>query len=483
MNNFAKKVLLLIIFVLSIIFFYNTINWFKWYNKKSFEFAVDLDGFLGQNVSLEQLVEKFKKIGIKKFFINVNIVHSQHLPNNINKSLILKVFTNQKYDLKDLDNFIRINLDKIFSLYLENRKEILLNSLFYQPQQNDTKKLIEDDILDIIKKYKLAKLNFEDNYTKSVIYKPSFRSFLLNLDDIKSYPYEYAKKTLLIKLKKAIFERSCGLIYIIPSSFFTNDMNFELIKSMVSNFKTYNVEMSPYFFETIYFKKVSNFIGILLSILTPIFIFKFYYKKINMLSPTNIFFALNIYTILFGIIIWGFLQRYEFISLEDRIYGIKISFILPILVLPFFILSKEEIKDLLNYNLKIKHMIGFLITFFLLLYVLVRTGNVDKKFLFPYEIDVRNLIETYILFRPRFKEVFFAQPILFLSLNFLKKNPNFVWVKLLYSFSIISSVSVVNTFLHVHTPIWFCIGRSLLGVVLGFLFGNFYLFLIKNYKM
>lgn len=487
MNGLTKKVFLGVILVLCIISCYNIIRWYNWYKKIGFEFAVDLDSFLEQGIDLERLIEEFKKIGVKKFFVNVSYVGEkflfEKLGSDVDKNIIIKITSDQKYSLEYIDNIISKNLYRIFSLYLEDkdRNDSSINSLvsILSTSTLSSKKFTERSILYFIEKFKLAKLNFEHNYVRGVIYKPSFRSFLLNLNDMKDYSYEYIKKIGLIKLKKAIFERSCYLVYIIPSDFLTYKENLNIINFFVSNFVVHHYEKTSKSFETIYFKKISNMVVIILAVLFPILIFRFFYQKINLLIPTKLYFTINIYSIFLGVVLWGLLQRYEFVSLEEHIYGIKLAFVLPIVVMPFFILNKKEIKNLLNYNLKIKHMVSFFGVFLLFLYIVIRTSNVDKKFLLPYEIQIRNFIETYILFRPRFKEVFFAQPLLFLSLNLLKYNYNSLWIKLLYSFSIICSVSILNTFFHVHTPIWLCIGRSLLSAILGFFIGNLILFLIK----
>ncbi len=481
MNNFIKKILLLITFVLSIISFYNIHTWYKWYTKKYFEFAVDLDYFLEEDIKIEQLINRFNKIGIKNFFVNIDYLNDIPISTIHDRSLIIKFLQNKRYNLDDLFNFFNTNTNKIFSLYIEDKKNICQDIKLYKLQPSKTKKLSEQDLLSFVKTYKLKKLNFErNNINNSLIsYRPSIRSFLLNLNEEKINSTDYLN-ILNLKIKKAIFERSCSLIYIVPSELLDSNQNFEVISSIISNFSINFPNNYQYFdnFDTINFGRISNIIGILVAILLPVLIFDFYYKKINNFSAESIFFLINIIIVLFGVILWGFLQKYEYISLEENIHGIKLAFILPVVLSIFFILNKKEIKNLLDYELRIKHILVFFVIFLILSYIFIRTNNVDKRFLLPYESFVRNLIEKHILFRPRFKEVFFTQPLLFISINLLK-NKNNLWTKLLYCLSILSSSSIINTFLHIHTPIWLCIGRSLLGVMLGFLIGKI-LYLVIN---
>jgi hypothetical protein len=116
-------------------------------------------------------------------------------------------------------------------------------------------------------------------------------------------------------------------------------------------------------------------------------------------------------------------------------------------------------------------------------YLLLRTGNVGKEFVLKFELNLREQIEKYVLFRPRFKEIFFAQPLFVFSIYLIKKCPKQIIPKLLFCFSIITLVSIINTFLHVHTPIWICVLRSVIGVVLGWLVGRICLLVFtKIYK-
>lgn len=100
------------------------------------------------------------------------------------------------------------------------------------------------------------------------------------------------------------------------------------------------------------------------------------------------------------------------------------------------------------------------------LYYLSRTGNAGKTF--SLDILLRNTLEQTFGVRPRTKEFLVSHPLFFFGL-FLALRYRAAWV--FFIVGAIGQLSMVDTFAHIHTPLYISIIRVLLGLVLGALIG------------
>jgi hypothetical protein len=455
------------IFVISV----NVSRWYKWYIKKNVSFVVDIDFFIFTNNKFEQIVSEYKKIGINLFAIDIeNLLSIKDKLLFDNNKFVLKINNQKIYNVEEISELIKKNKDKIFSI-------IYLNSDKYSwiLQKNFVGRKIKLEEVDnffeqwlTIDNKKILKLNFEQ---QELVPKIKFshqnvlplRSFLCNLNQISNGSEK-------IKIKKAVFERSCSVIYVIPSEYHSLSENVELTKSLIDKFGN-NTEFLLQRFSAIHIDKIFNFFVVIIAIVFPLVVYKKLLVFIEQNSVHKIYFFVNILTICLGITFWGFLQKYEYVVLEEYIYGTKLMFVLPFILSFFVLLHKEEQNFLLNHNLTTKEVVVGILAITIFVYLLLRTGNVNKEYVSNFELKLREQIEKYILFRPRFKEVFFAQPMFIFSLNLLKKYKTML-AKLLFCISIIYLVSIINTFLHVHTPLWLCILRSVLGIIFGWIIGE-----------
>ena len=98
--------------------------------------------------------------------------------------------------------------------------------------------------------------------------------------------------------------------------------------------------------------------------------------------------------------------------------------------------------------------------------LLIRTGNFPVIPVPEWERDFRDWLGTAFGVRPRFKEFLIGHPLLLTGL-FLKKRGAEFWSRVFLWGGIIGPVSVVNTFVHLETPIYIHFSRTFLGVALG----------------
>jgi hypothetical protein len=109
-------------------------------------------------------------------------------------------------------------------------------------------------------------------------------------------------------------------------------------------------------------------------------------------------------------------------------------------------------------------------------YALIRMGNAGSGWQTGWEQHVRDRLEDFLVARPRFKEFALGYPLLLLGLHMrpFQKSKSFwrdrrFWIGV----GMIGPISMVNTFCHLHSPLYLAFWRSLNGFVIGTLFGLF----------
>lgn len=103
------------------------------------------------------------------------------------------------------------------------------------------------------------------------------------------------------------------------------------------------------------------------------------------------------------------------------------------------------------------------------LYIL-RSGNLTQEFVPGYELLLRQLLEDWLVARPRFKEFVLGYPALLLGGWLLSKRQYWLlWLAALGGS--VGMVSVINSFEHVRTPLLVSLLRGFNGFWLGLLIG------------
>ncbi|WP_425501677.1 DUF5693 family protein [Saccharibacillus qingshengii] len=95
-------------------------------------------------------------------------------------------------------------------------------------------------------------------------------------------------------------------------------------------------------------------------------------------------------------------------------------------------------------------------------YYLSRTGNSGSAS--GLEKTFRTLLENTVGVRPRFKEFLMGHPIFIVGVFIALKYRHAIYIMIIAS---IGQLSMVDTFAHIHTPLWISLVRDLLGMGLG----------------
>lgn len=178
--------------------------------------------------------------------------------------------------------------------------------------------------------------------------------------------------------------------------------------------------------------------------------------------------ALSLISLAGGLMLASLLSHTPYLLKTDQFAGVKLSHLLPLLIVPFLLLlwrkdGPRKLLDLLNKSIEYKIALFAGIGLIALAYYLLRTGNQGAGLVLGLEEKFRTALNQYMGVRPRTKELLIGYPSLLLVL-YLGANKR-TW-PLLFP-AVIGQISLVNTYAHLHTPIAISLQRSALGLILG----------------
>ena len=172
--------------------------------------------------------------------------------------------------------------------------------------------------------------------------------------------------------------------------------------------------------------------------------------------------------------------------LEFEIFrGIKLTFVLPLILVAVAFLQRfnivdevrknvpalQQFKEILNMNITVKTLLAALIVLAGFAILILRSGHTAGMPVAGAEIKIRAMLEQFFYARPRSKEIFFGHPAFILAMSaFLKKFPKMICFVLTIAATIGQS-SMVETFAHMRTPIFMSFMRGIDGVIPGAIIG------------
>ncbi|MDR1997394.1 MAG: DUF5693 family protein, partial [Candidatus Margulisbacteria bacterium] len=183
----------------------------------------------------------------------------------------------------------------------------------------------------------------------------------------------------------------------------------------------------------------------------------------NMNFRTALLLILRIVGITFlgALLIIGLLSDGYHLMKIYQFRGVKLAFALPLLLVAFYYFMYpyrvKSLKFIVKRFLQSKVTVGYVLTAlavlaFFALYFL-RSGNYQLP-LFNGEAALRNFLGYVLLVRPRTKEFLLGYPLLvFLSYN-LGRAVDYRYKWLFFSVATVAPISLLNTFCHLHAPLW-----------------------------
>ena len=173
------------------------------------------------------------------------------------------------------------------------------------------------------------------------------------------------------------------------------------------------------------------------------------------------------------------MARTEFALGIELFRGVKVSFVLPILLIAFVFLYKDKLLNINVIEKWLKMPITYLVVcvgmvFAGIMFVyLLRSGNSGS--VSEFQVQLRQCLKDFFGTRPRNKEFLIGYPLI-MCLIYYGKHKFYIPISLI---AIVGPVSVVNTFTHTHTPLLISLQRTLWGIVLGIIIGTAVVYAIK----
>ena len=168
--------------------------------------------------------------------------------------------------------------------------------------------------------------------------------------------------------------------------------------------------------------------------------------------------------------------------LEFQIFrGIKLTFILPLILVGFAFLQRfnvmdevrlnvpatQQIREMLDATVSVKVLLGIFAVIGAFVVLIARSGHTAGMPVSGAEIQVRSLLEQFFYARPRSKEIFIGHPAFVLAIAaFLQRFPKSVCLGLTL-LATVGQSSMVETFAHMRTPILMSFLRGVDGVLPG----------------
>ncbi len=219
------------------------------------------------------------------------------------------------------------------------------------------------------------------------------------------------------------------------------------------------------------------------------------YDKAKILQTIRLFLKVTVTTIFGGLLIACLLTRLDFMLKVHQFRGVKVSFILPLIIGLLLLPGRGEqslkekglvrfcanrVSEFLSRKVEFKHL--FILSLLVLggAVLLLRSGNYPGPFLWEIESRVREILEKLLIVRPRIKEFFIGHPLMILGIYLYLKgksekreDPGLKlknWQAFVI-FGLIGQVSIINSFCHAHTPLAVSLFRTINGIWLGIIIG------------
>lgn len=175
----------------------------------------------------------------------------------------------------------------------------------------------------------------------------------------------------------------------------------------------------------------------------------------------------------------------------EQFRGVTMLHLLPIVLVAVYALLFAEVRTLREWADRLKRLLFTQITVFWVVlagvvittiyYYLTRTGNEGQAS--QVEKLIRTYLENGLGVRPRFKEFIFAHPLFIFAVYLYMKHRQAVF---LFAAAVMGQLSIVDTFAHLHTPLYLSFARVGLGLAFGIIISLAYVavweMLVKGWR-
>ena len=182
----------------------------------------------------------------------------------------------------------------------------------------------------------------------------------------------------------------------------------------------------------------------------------------------------------------GILSDVEFFMEINIFRGIKLTFVLPIILVAFAFMKRfdifgdnllnppafmEQAKRILNMKVSVKALVGIFIALIAGIIFVGRSGHTAGVPVPGIELKIRAFLEQAFYARPRSKELFIGHPAFILMMTAWYRKWSATVFFILTMVATIGQGSMVETFAHMRTPVFMSLIRGIDGAILGCILG------------
>lgn len=404
---------------------------------------------------------------------------------NYGFKLFLRIDSLSQISLEIWDRALPLNLEENVSgiFFSEEKKSNFLG---------DTVEEFFEKIKE--KKFKIALSEFTklDKLKASAPVSLGVRMHYLSPDEYNPYLSKSSLPDLVLKrLVRAVKERNVRILYLYPlpnecipteKSYFEEQFLFlSNLKKQLEK-KNFSLDLAEPFQEGVFYpertKSLRKIIALAIACLFPFLGLQFCSQEKSFWYN---FLLLTLFSLSAGILVSTLLSGNEFFLKLDEFRGTKFALVLPILCATVYLYWgkwRKIYRQEVHYNFL---LILIILGLIFLIYIM-RSSN-QPLFYSTLEEKLRNFVENLFKVRPRIKEFLFGHPLLILGFYLYQrqvKHPNVPDYRPFLILGLIGQVSIVNTFVHLHIPLYISFLRTLYGLFLGSICG---LALVKFYTV
>lgn len=178
----------------------------------------------------------------------------------------------------------------------------------------------------------------------------------------------------------------------------------------------------------------------------------------------------------------GILSDVEFFLEMNIFRGIKLTFVLPLILVALAFMQrfdifgekllnppnmKIQLKRILDMNVSVKVLTGFIVVLIGAVIFIGRSGHTAGIPVPGIELKLRAFLEQAFYARPRSKELFIGHPaFILMMMAWYRKWPSVIFF-ILTIIATIGQGSMVETFAHMRTPVFMSLIRGIDGVICG----------------
>ncbi len=197
----------------------------------------------------------------------------------------------------------------------------------------------------------------------------------------------------------------------------------------------------------------------------------------KLLSAIASLLAMSLVSLMGALLVVGTLSTTNYMTGTAVFAGVKVAQFIPLVLMAVYFIYRAFIhntnetiltvsKDIVKRPVSIGLLCLGLVALVILAMFMMRSGN-DAVTVSDLERSFRSFLDQLLVVRPRTKEFMFAHPLMLLVLYYGYNKK--LWPLVILGG--IGQVSLVNTFAHLHTPIWVSLWRTANGLILGILLG------------